>query len=214
MTVTYLKQKMLLVDFENVQQVGLANLDDTYRVIIFMGTNQKNVPLSLVANAQQLGSRIEWRQVTGEGRNALDFFIACELGRALDRTPKPDCVILSKDKGFDPLLKFLNAAGMKCRRITSLSELRHAAAAAEPTLRRAAEPRRAAATEPPHLRRVIELLGKLEKKARPRKRRTLEQSIAAMYQKRLSKQEIDRIIAAMITGRQISETGGTISYHF
>lgn len=51
--------KLLLVDFENVQQVDLSKLDDTYRVIIFVGASQKNIPIDLVTNAQKLGGRIE-----------------------------------------------------------------------------------------------------------------------------------------------------------
>ena len=133
--------------------------------------------------------------------------------------------MLSNDKGFDPLLNFLNTLGLKCRRISSLHELRSAAAPAEvsPARRVATAPvetsstRRFAAAPPsetPHVRRVTELLGKLEKRARPRKLRTLAQSIAAMYQKRLSKQQIDGVISAMLSNRLITESNGVITYEF
>lgn len=198
MTSTPDKPKLLLVDFENVQQVELKKLDDSYRIIIFVGASQKSVPIELVTDAQRLGNRIEWQKVAGDGRNALDFFIACELGRVMDRTPRPECIVLSKDRGFDPLLRHLNGAGMKCRRINGLSELQHVAVT----------------TEEPNVKRVVELLGKLEKKARPRKRRTLSQSISAMFQKKLSRQDVDHIISTLLASKMISESSGAITYEF
>src|SRR5512136_2758741 len=167
MATTTDKPRLLLVDFENVQQVELAKLDDSYRVIIFVGADQKSVPFDLVTKAQQLGGRVEWQKITGNGSNALDFFIAFQLGRVFDKAPRPECMVLSRDKGFDPLIRFLNASGRKCKRIGNLAELHHkattVAAPASPT------------PEEPKLRRVVEVLGKLEKRGRPRKRKTLSQ---------------------------------------
>ncbi len=202
MVTTTDKPRLLLVDFENVQQVELTRLDDSYRVIIFVGADQKSVPFDLVTKAQKLGSRVEWQKIVGNGSNALDFFIACQLGRVFERTPRPDCTVLSKDKGFDPLLSFLNANGMKCRRIHSLTELHHKTAAAMP------------APEDPQLRRVVEVLGKLDKRARPRKRRTLSQCISAMFQKKIDQQGIGRIIDAMFATKLISEAHNIITYEF
>ena len=204
MVTTADKPRLLLVDFENVQQVELAKLDDSYRVIIFVGADQKSVPFDLVTRAQQLGSRVEWQKITGNGSNALDFFIAFQLGRVFDQAPRPECVVLSRDKGFDPLIRFVNASGMKCRRISSLAELHHKVATA------ASVP----APEDAKLRRVVEVLGKLEKRGRPRKRKTLSQCISAMFQKKISQQEVDRLISAMLGNGLISESHNTITYEF
>ena len=198
------KPRLLLVDFENVQQVELAKLDDSYRVAIFVGADQKSVPFDLVTRAQQLGSRVEWQKIVGNGSNALDFFIAFQLGRVFDKAPRPECVVLSKDKGFEPLLRYLNANGMKCRRISSLAELHHK------TVATASAP----STEDPKLSRVVEVLGKLEKRGRPRKRKTLSQCISAMFQKKINQQEVDRLISAMLYDGLISETNNTITYEF
>jgi len=198
------KPRLLLVDFENVQQVELAKLDDSYRVIIFVGADQKTVPFDLVTKAQQLGGRVEWQKITGNGSNALDFFIAFQLGRVFDKAPKPECMVLSRDKGFDPLIRFLNASGMKCKRISSLAELHHKTAAAAP----------ASTAEDPKLRRVVEVLRKSEKRSRPRKRKTLSQCISAMFQKKIHQQEIDRLINALLANGLISEAHNTITYEF
>jgi transposase-like protein len=68
--------------------------------------------------------------------------------------------------------------------------------------------------EEPKLKRVIEVLGNLEKRGRPRKRKTLSQAISAMFQKRISTQEVERIIAAMLARRLITEAHNAISYEF
>ena len=193
-----MKDKLLLVDFENVQQVDLARLDDKFHVIIFVGASQKNVPIELVTDAQKLGNRVAWQRVEGNGRNALDFYIACHLGRVLETTPKLHCVVLSKDKGFDPLLRHLNKSGLKCKRINSLLEL---------------DPK-SATTEEPDYERVVELLGKSEKKSRPRKRKTLSQHISAMFQKKIAQGDVDRIIDLLFANNKISESNNAISYDF
>lgn len=189
---------LLLVDFENVQQVDLSRLQDDTDAIVFVGASQKAVPIELVASAQRLGARVEWHRVDGNGGNALDFHIACHLGRVLERASHLCCIVLSKDKGFDPLLRQLNTFGLACRRIESLSEL---------------DPK-AAPIEDPHFKRVLDILGKSEKRARPRKRKTLSQHISAMFQKKLAQSDIDRIVDMLFAKKLISETNGSISYGF
>ncbi|HRV94230.1 MAG TPA: PIN domain-containing protein [Anaerolineae bacterium] len=193
-------QKLLLVDFENVQQVDLARLDETYEIIIFVGATQKSIPIELVVNAQKLGSRIEWQRVDASGSNALDFFITCQLGRVLETSPQLHCLVLSKDKGFDPLLRHLNKIGLKCKRLNSLLEL-------DPNATQADEAN-------PNYKRVVELLGKSEKKSRPRKLKTLSQHISSMFQKKINQTEIDRIIDILFANKLISETNGIITYEF
>lgn len=240
MTGSHAQPRLLLVDFENVQQVDLKGLDDSYQVVIFVGTNQRNIPFDLVTNAQELGGRIEWQRIGGEGRNALDFFIAYYLGRVMERPNRPECIVLSKDRGFEPLLKYLNAAGMTCRRINSMAEL-HLAHAAAPTVRTqvqrpqvqrqpAQRPQvqrqpaqrqqaqrsegRGSASGEKRVLRVVEVLSRLDKKARPRKRQTLAQSISSMFQRRLSKQDVDRVIEEMLVMKLVSESNGVITYEF
>jgi len=197
-----MNQKLLLVDFENVHQVDLSRLDESFQIIIFVGANQKSVPIELVTNAQKLGTRVEWQKVDGVGSNALDFFIACQLGRIAEKSPKIHCIVLSKDKGFDPLLKYLNKNGLKCKRINSLLELEPKAATTTAT------------EEEPNYKRVVELLARIEKKSRPRKLNTLSQHISSMFQKKIAQKDIDRIIDLLFANKLISETNNTISYDF
>ena len=191
--------KLLLVDFENVQQVDLARLDDSFQIIIFVGAAQKSIPIELVTHAQKLGSRIEWQRVDASGSNALDFFIACHLGRVLEKSPQLQCIVLSKDKGFDPLLRHLTTNGIQCKRLNSLLEL---------------DPKATTQPEEPNYKRVIEVLRKSEKKSRPRKRKTLSQHISSIFQKKLPQTEVDRIIDILFANKMISETNDAITYEF
>jgi hypothetical protein len=189
---------LLLVDYENVHQVDFDRLDEGFQVMIFVGASQKSVPVSMVACTQKLGNRVEWHRVDGNGSNALDFYIACQLGRIIETAPSIQCIVLSRDKGFDPLLRHLNRSGLKCRRINSLLEL---------------DPK-SASTEEPNYKRVFELLSKTIKPKRPRKRTTLAQHISAMFQKKISQPDVDRIIDLLFANKMISESNNVITYAF
>ncbi len=117
-------RRFLFIDYENVADAEVWKADGSFHICIFTGTNQNKIPLTMVEKLQPLGSRVEWRHVDGHGKNALDFFIAYELALILSKEPDCECVILSKDTGFDPLLNSLGKEGRKVRRIAHISELR------------------------------------------------------------------------------------------
>lgn len=191
-------KKLLLVDFENVQQLDLSRLDESFQIIIFVGASQKSIPIELVASAQKLGDRVEWQKVEGNGSNALDFYIAMQLGRILEKSPNLNCMVLSKDKGFDPLIRYLNKVGLKCKRLNSLLELDS----------------KPIKSDEPNYQRVFEVLSKSEKKSRPRRRKTLTQHISAMFQKKLAQSDVDTIIDMLFANKLISETNNIITYEF
>ncbi len=118
--------------------------------------------------------------------------------RVLEKSPQDHCIVLSKDKGFDPLLRQLNKIGLKCKRINSLLEL---------------DPK-TAPVDDPNYKRVVELLEKSDKKARPRRLKTLSQHISSMFQKNIAQKDVDRIIDMLFANKMISETNNTISYGF
>jgi len=198
-----MSEELFLVDLENVPGVDLSRIDVGCRVIVFTGASQKSVPLELVTATQRFGERLEWRRVDASGHNALDFFIACELGRVQATGNSTRCTVLSNDKGFDPLLRHLNTIGIKCQRIGT-----------QPTAKPNPKPAPKPAVVPANFNRVLEILGKSEKKSRPRKHKTLAQAISSLFQKKIGKAEVEEIIAKMLKDRKISENGGTITYAF
>jgi hypothetical protein len=117
-------ERILLVDFENIQAVDLAALPEDVRVRFVLGGKQASLPTDLAVQAQSMGQRFDYVRILSVERNACDFCIAYYLGEFLQASPQAECVILSKDKkGFDPLVKHLTAErGFKVRRVSSQKE--------------------------------------------------------------------------------------------
>lgn len=218
---------MLLVDFENVQKLDLTAVPGHAAVRIFVGASQAKVPMTLVLQAQALGARLEWIRIEGQGSNALDFHIAFYLGEYLAATPRSEYVILSRDRGFDPLVRHLVGRGFRVRRIGSQGELgapvRAAgallakAAAAASTRAMPAEAARSpvAAEAGTHLAIVKRNLGKVDRNRRPRRRKTLESQVAAYFQKKLDAAVVHELVDALVReGLVAVDAGGRVSYQF
>jgi hypothetical protein len=114
---------LVLVDLENVHKIDLSVLDESHSAIVFVGATQNPPRAARSQTTAHRFSRVTFRKIEGSGKNALDFHIAFELGRISESAPDTVCVVLSKDKGFDPLLAYLNKNGLTSRRISSLDEL-------------------------------------------------------------------------------------------
>lgn len=98
----------LLVDLENVRPDHLELLyGREFRVLVFAGAAQHSIPLPVTRGLQPLGRYVEYVQISGNGRNALDFHIACYIGELAARGAADCFHILSKDTGFDPLVDHL-----------------------------------------------------------------------------------------------------------
>lgn len=116
-------RRLILVDYENIGKVDLSLLDNSYRAIIFVGAKQNTPKASRKPSTAHRFSRVDFQKIEGVGKNALDFHIAFQLGRTFETAPETQCIVLSKDKGFDPLLAYLNKNGLVCQRIAALEEL-------------------------------------------------------------------------------------------
>lgn len=110
-------QTLLLVDYENVPKVDLSVLDEGYRAVIFVGKNQEHPKAARMKSTAHRFARVDFLKIDGNGKNALDFHIAFHLGRIFETAPDTECVVIAKDKGYDPLLRHLNKNGLKCSRI-------------------------------------------------------------------------------------------------
>jgi hypothetical protein len=117
-----MKNNYILVDFENVPNIDLNSIKDkVFYIKIFIGTNQTKIPVDLVLKSQELAGQIEWLQINGSGKNALDFHIAFILGRLAQKDPDAFFHIISKDTGFDPLIAYLKSQRICCKRSDDIS---------------------------------------------------------------------------------------------
>ena len=191
----------LFIDYENVQNVALTQLaGKNLDIKLFVGNLQNKIPFSIVNEAQSLGDKLEWIKIEGQGKNALDFHIAFFLGYYSSQNDIDEFIILSKDKGYDPLVKYLNSRNTKCRRINSILEL---------TSTRTEE----AQFKDEKYNKVLENLNKIPKQKRPRKRTTLRKHIKSLFNNRIEDNEVDSIIDHMFIREQVSEMNHNISYN-
>jgi hypothetical protein len=72
--------------------------------------------VQLAAAVHSLGSRARYIQMSGSGRNALDFHIACYLGQLTVQHPDAHFTIISKDAGYDPIISHLKQQGIRVKR--------------------------------------------------------------------------------------------------
>ena len=64
-------KNLLLVDYENVPKIDLSGLDDSYRAIVFVGASQ-NPKAAKNAKTAHRFQRVEFQNISGTGKNALD----------------------------------------------------------------------------------------------------------------------------------------------
>jgi hypothetical protein len=200
-------ERVLLVDYENVSKVDLGSIPGGVRVPFFFGASQKKVSTEFLRDALKLGPLFVPINIQGQGKNALDFHIAFYLGEYLARNRDTQCVILSKDTGFDPLIAHLKNRGFNVRRTATLGG---AFPSAESPARRASLP-----TVAPEgtWQRASAWLDGLQRNRRPRKRRGLVASLHSHLSKKVPTAQIEEFVDRMIAEGRISESNGALSYN-
>jgi hypothetical protein len=194
------KTNFILVDFENVQPGSIKPPSDVpIRVIIFVGETQTKLPIELAVSLQPLGSNAEYVQISGSGKNALDFHIAFWIGKISEREPNSYFHIVSKDTGFDPLVKHLKKSNILAQRVSTISEIQILNGITNGSLS-------------DKVVSVAQSL-KLRGSSRPRKRKTLKNTIASMFMKTLKESEIDEIVADLEKKDLISIANEIVSYN-
>lgn len=119
-----MKTNHVLIDYENVQVKSLELLQGEYfRVYIFLGTNNTKLSRDLAVAVQSMGARAKYVELSSSGPNALDFYIAYYLGRLVLQEPLGFFHIISKDKGFDPLVEHLKTQSILSARSTSIDAM-------------------------------------------------------------------------------------------
>lgn len=103
-----LKTNYIFIDFENIQPKNLELLKGgPFKIKVFIGHNQTKLPLEVASSLQPFGPDAEYIRIDGSGPNALDFHIAFYVGQIATEDPSGYFHIISKDTGFDPLIKHL-----------------------------------------------------------------------------------------------------------
>jgi predicted nuclease of predicted toxin-antitoxin system len=188
-----------MIDFESVQPDALAELNrDPFKVIVFLGDAQSKVPLWFVSALQPLGTRAEYIQVAGNGPNALDFHIAFYMGNLAAVDPEARFHIVSKDKGFEPLINHLSTKkilALRCEEVRNITMVK------VPN----------AKTLQQKLEIVIATLAN-PKCTKPGNMKTLSNAIACYLHKQVTEEEIAALIRELVTKNIVVVTEGKVTY--
>lgn len=192
-------QSFVLIDFENVQPADLAVLEQTKcRVIVFAGASQASVPFDIAQALQKMGGRGQYLKVSGNGRNALDFHIAFYIGRLAAAEPKASFHIVSRDKGFDPLIQHLASLNIAASRVTEIGAI-------------AQRKQATAKSDEERLAKVLANLQSLNG-GRPRTVKTLSNTIASVFQKQLAGSEIASLLRSLEDKGHVIVNGSKVTY--
>jgi hypothetical protein len=194
-----LKTTFILVDFENVQPKDVDLLrTGSFKIKVFVGPKQTKVPLDMARALQAFGPDAEYVQISGGGSNALDFHIAYYIGRLAAENPDASFQVISKDTGFDPLIRHLRTTGIVCERSVSIADIG-----------KVKIPNSSSSAD--RIDAVIDNLAK-RKAAKPRSLKTLRSSINALFVNQLSDEELDGLIEQLTRRGTIKITDEGVHY--
>lgn len=189
-------ERILLVDYENVQAVDLRSLPSDVKVRFVLGGKQGKLPTELAIQAQAMGERFQYVRILSVERNACDFCIAFYLGEYLTVNPDAECVVLSKDKkGFDPLVRHMTVdRGRNVRRVSNQKD---------------AFPEEQGPMSISSFDRLTDLLKK--EKAQPRKRKGLEGKVKSWFPK-LSAEERLALVQRLFAEGYVTESDKSFAF--
>jgi hypothetical protein len=119
-----MRTNYVLIDYENVQVQSLDLLQQPhFRLRVFLGPNNSKLPRDLVIAVQRMHERAEYVQLDTPGSNALDFHVTYYLGTLTAQDPTGYFHIISRDKGFDSLIKHLRENGIAVARSESIEDM-------------------------------------------------------------------------------------------
>jgi hypothetical protein len=189
----------VLIDYENVQPKNLELLaSDEFKVLVFVGQNQAKIPFDLADSMQLLGKNARYVQITGNGQNALDFHIAYYIGELAASEPDAVFHIISKDKGFDPLINHLKERKIRVHREKDIGEI--------PLLQLADT-----SSIDEKISAVVKNLGG-RGQSRPRKVTTLSNTINSLFNPKLSAKELSALVKEMEKRKLIVINKNNVSY--
>jgi PIN domain len=222
----------VLIDYENVQVKSLALLrGEQFRVRVFLGKTNTKIHTELAIALQRLGERAEYITLESSGSNALDFHIAYYLGVLVTADPTAHFHIISKDKGFDPLIQHLKSRAVHAARATSIEAMSGIVSIAKPTVteelprspteknksvarvKTNAKPAtgKVALVQEEQIKAVIENL-KNRRSARPTKMATLLNTIHAKIGKERPLTEAEAVRDELVARKHVLVNGLKVSY--
>jgi PIN domain len=194
-----LRNNYVLIDYENVQPDALSILDaEHFKVMVFVGANQNKLTFEAAAALQRMGDKAEYVKISGNGSNALDFHIAYYIGQIAAHDPTAYFHIISKDTGFDPLIQHLKSKKLFAARSRDVSEI--------PAVK-------VANTKTPN-EKIAVIVANLQQRgaSKPRTVKTLLSTVGSIFQKKLSEQELEKLLGDLRAKSYVTVDGTKVTY--
>lgn len=196
----------IFVDYENVQDIDLKLIQDKphVKVVLVVGKQQQKVSMDLLEECLKAKDQVTLIRADCTGKNALDLVLAYHVGLQAAEAAGAFFHILSKDKAFDALVNYLKARNVLAARDEVFAKIPALMDARSLSLKE-------------RLERVTERLNKMksdEKDGRPKKLKSLQSMILALFNKQLSETDVEALVAALRRSKWIdlSAVGDKVSY--
>jgi hypothetical protein len=186
-----MENHVVFIDLENLQYIDKNFVDPNTKIIVMAGMNQNNTSIKFIKEYIDNVSSIKIIKVKAQGNNALDFFIPFYLGKYLGQEKNKDkhYIIISKDSGYDALIKHLKENKIKIER-------KECEKSNEKILKE---------------KKVLDQIKK-EKGPKPSTLKGLKKRIKKIFSNNIGDGEINEIINKLKTGEYISINKDEISY--
>jgi len=192
-----LKTNYVFIDLENVQPKNIPIIKNhPFKVIVFVGENQTKIPFEIAEALQKLGDNATYIKIHGNGSNALDFHIAYYIGKLTEQDNDAYFHIISKDTGFDPLIKHLKERKIFAQRKSDLTNI----------------PILGTNTQQEKLNAIIKNLLARGQGNKPKKVKTLKNAINSIFMKTLEDQELLELLDLMVQKEYIAIDNKNVSY--
>jgi hypothetical protein len=185
----------IFVDFENIQQIDLERLGNKpVKIKLVLGERHKSVPVAIARFLQEHPGQLQLIETLLNGKNALDFVLACEIGISSEKDPNGYFHVLSRDKGFDALIRHLDGKNIRAARHDAFNEIRILMNLAEQV-------------------KLLASYFKLNHAKCPKKRKALESHIQATFGNALLREEVSNLIQKLVAENTIAISDkGVITY--
>ena len=156
------------------------------------------VSFEVASALQRMGERAQYVKIANNGSNALDFHIAFYIGQLAAQEPDAYFHIVSKDTGFDPLIRHLKCKDILASRSSDVNEI--------PIVR--------AATAQAPTQKLAIIVADLKRRgaAKPRTPKTLSSTINSLFQKQLSESDLANLLSELEKQGVIAIKDTKISY--
>ncbi|MEP4079834.1 MAG: PIN domain-containing protein [Haloferula sp.] len=114
----------VLIDFENVHQIDVGMLNsNAVNLVVLAGAKQKKIDFDLVQGMLEHAAGLKLVRLKSSSKNAVDFALAFYLGQAVLEDSRARFHLVSKDKGYGPLVDHLKDRGFEVERVDSCHDL-------------------------------------------------------------------------------------------